>query len=491
MRAVRAVVRAARRGAPSRLSALARSRVCSSLSWQNKVQHNPAEAALSVLDRIGTVSFAASGTLVAGSVGMDVQGCVIVGTITAMGGGTLRDVLIGRFPVFWFKNTTPLLLSVTVSLATFFADDERVGLLHERALRWGDTLGLGAFAVVGAQAAVSMGMPAIVCATCGMMTATCGGLVRDVLCSRRAALLFSTDAEGEASSTGFLYASCAFVGAAIFTAVHPWSQGAAIIAGCASTIAMRVVAYEQQISLPEMRRFHAAQELAAMPHLDPGDAHMILTAFGPDRVGLIAALAKGVSQSRANISASKIITIGDDIAFMMVVSSSKERASALREALAAVGGTVGLTLQFSDIKLSERTELESEPRARAGGAAAADPGVGTYRARLSLVGPDSPGLVHRVALLLASHALNITAMDTRVYARCEERGAAGVSGARSPSQRSASDVFDMSAVVASRAAPDVPRIEEAMAALQKELGVSIELEWIVAASDFVKSPAEA
>uniref|UniRef100_A0A7S2AN57 ACT domain-containing protein n=1 Tax=Octactis speculum TaxID=3111310 RepID=A0A7S2AN57_9STRA len=177
----------------------------------------------------------------------------------------------------------------------------------------------------------------------------------------------------------------------------------------------------------------------------------------------------------------------------MVVSSSKERAPTLRRALATVGSTVGLTLTFSDIELSERKESEPQSLASAAGGAPADPGMGAYRARLYLVGPDSPGLVHRVALLLASHALNITSMDTRVYAGNEEElvDVAGESGARSPSMRSASDVFDMSAVVASSAVPDVPRIEEAMAALQKELGVSIELEWIVAASDLKNSAAEA
>tara|TARA_B110000208_G_C11787438_1_gene436099 strand:- start:1219 stop:2715 length:1497 start_codon:yes stop_codon:yes gene_type:complete len=475
-----------------------RSRVCSSSSsWQRQLQRNPAETALYVLDKIGTAAFAASGTLVAGSVGMDVQGCVIVGTITAMGGGTLRDVLIGRFPVFWFKNTTPLLLSVAVSLATFFADDvAHAGLLHERVLHWGDTLGLGAFAVVGAQAAVASGLPAIVCATCGMVTATCGGLVRDVLCGRRAALLYSSDAdvddEGSKSAALALYASCAFVGAAIFTAVQPWNVGAAIIAGAASTISLRVFAYEQRIVLPEMKRFQ--KTLAPQPHLDPGDAHMILTAFGPDRVGLVAALARGVSQSRANISASKIITIGDDIAFMMVVSSSKERAPALRAALSKVGEEVGLQLHVSDVRLSARADESSgtddATEQSVGGAevsATSSSGSGEFRARLSLVGPDSPGLVHRVATLLSTHSLNITSMDTRVHsAPAASTTVAAPHGdsdaARSPSQRSATDVFDMTAVVSLSGAPDVAQIDASLAKLANELGVKITLQWITGES---------
>jgi glycine cleavage system regulatory protein len=278
----------------------------------------------------------------------------------------------------------------------------------------------------------------------------------------------------------------------IFTAVQPWNVGAAIIAGAASTISLRVFAYEQRIVLPEMKRFQ--KTLAPQPHLDPGDAHMILTAFGPDRVGLVAALARGVSQSRANISASKIITIGDDIAFMMVVSSSKERAPALRAALSKVGEEVGLQLHVSDVRLSARADESSgtddATEQSVGGAevsATSSSGSGEFRARLSLVGPDSPGLVHRVATLLSTHSPNITSMDTRVHsAPAASTTVAAPHGdsdaARSPSQRSATDVFDMTAVVSLSGAPDVAQIDASLAKLANELGVKITLQWITGES---------
>jgi hypothetical protein len=140
----------------------------------------------------GTAAFAAAGTLVAGETGMDTLGCLIVGAITAIGGGTARDILLGRFPVFWFTQTSYIWLCIATSvrtieascsplicicqwsgpprplnhrrfwqLATFYCDDmlEQAGLLHDSVLFWGDTLGLGAFCVVGAQ----------VCALCAAL----------------------------------------------------------------------------------------------------------------------------------------------------------------------------------------------------------------------------------------------------------------------------------------------------------------------------------
>ena len=96
---------------------------------------------------------AASGTMVAGHAGMDILGCTMVGTITSLGGGTIRDLLLGRTPVFWFKEIEYLLLCVGTALAAFYAHDKLEGPVAEEALWWGDTLGIGAFSVVGAQAA--------------------------------------------------------------------------------------------------------------------------------------------------------------------------------------------------------------------------------------------------------------------------------------------------------------------------------------------------
>ena len=236
-------------------------------------------SALVALDYLGTASFAASGCLVAGQAGMDTLGCCFVGTITALGGGTVRDVLLGRLPVFWFTQTSFLALSIGAALATFFASEplEEAGLLRADALFIGDTLGLGAFAVVGAQAALSVGMPLPVASVCGMLTATCGGLVRDVLCTRKnQGILYS--GEGEA---GALYAPTALAGAALYSmlSVLPVPQPLAILAGLGATVALRVVAYSYRVRLPAMKRFISpAQESAPQPGLALSQRHMFITA---------------------------------------------------------------------------------------------------------------------------------------------------------------------------------------------------------------------
>ena len=81
--------------------------------------NNLVPAALRGLDYVGTVAFAASGTMVAGHAGMDILGCTMVGTITSLGGGTIRDLLLGRTPVFWFREVEYLLLCVGTALAAF------------------------------------------------------------------------------------------------------------------------------------------------------------------------------------------------------------------------------------------------------------------------------------------------------------------------------------------------------------------------------------
>ena len=249
---------------------------------------------------------------------MDTLGCCFIGTVTALGGGTVRDVLLGRLPVFWFKQTSFLSLSIGTCLATFFGSDslESVGLLRADALFIGDTLGLGAFAVVGAQAAISVGMPLTVSCLCGMLTATCGGLVRDVLCGRKnQGILYS--GEGEA---GALYAPTALVGAAAYGGLcHAGAaQPVAILLGVGTTIALRCAAYSYRVALPPMTStivgFVAPQqESAPQPSLAQGDAHMFVSAYGPDRLGSVAAMTACIAAVRGNISASKIITIGHDI----------------------------------------------------------------------------------------------------------------------------------------------------------------------------------
>ena len=103
---------------------------------------------------VGDASFGVTGTVAAGAAGLDAFGCVVVGFITALGGGTCRDVLLGRLPIFWLVAWDEALLCVAVCVATFFAWPplaRRRGLSVEgELLFWTDTVGLGVFAANGA-----------------------------------------------------------------------------------------------------------------------------------------------------------------------------------------------------------------------------------------------------------------------------------------------------------------------------------------------------
>ena len=81
---------------------------------------NAANKALRVLDYIGTVTFAVGGTITAGHAGLDMLGCTMVGTITAVGGGTVRDILLGQLPVFWTIEIEYILMCIAAGLTTFF-----------------------------------------------------------------------------------------------------------------------------------------------------------------------------------------------------------------------------------------------------------------------------------------------------------------------------------------------------------------------------------
>lgn len=136
---------------------------------------------LTFLDFLGTAAFAASGALTGVRKQMDLLGVVMLGVVTATGGGVLRDVLMNDLPPFCFKNEMYLYLAVGVSLMVFITprrfEQQRSLLLMF------DALGLGTFAVIGTTKALAYQLGFMGAVIMGVMTATCGGLVRDVLCN--------------------------------------------------------------------------------------------------------------------------------------------------------------------------------------------------------------------------------------------------------------------------------------------------------------------
>ena len=165
---------------------------------QLSVINDTDRAAVALFNYIGDASFALTGALAAGEEGMDLMGCLVVGFVTALGGGTFRDIVLGRTPVFWLTAWDEAALAPMVSGLAFFcwpAVARRLRLTTEDEwLFWTDTVGLGAFAANGAYvgSSVSPRSPHVGgAALCGMFTATFGGLTRDVLLRRPVRILHS------------------------------------------------------------------------------------------------------------------------------------------------------------------------------------------------------------------------------------------------------------------------------------------------------------
>jgi uncharacterized membrane protein YeiH len=134
-----------------------------------------------LLDIIGTLAFAMSGALTAMSKRMDPFGVFIIAFVTAAGGGTLRDILIGRTPVGWMLNLEYVfMISIGFVLALLFR--KRFDQLRTSLFLF-DTIGLGVFTLIGLEKGISVGLHPIICIALGTMTACFGGVTRDILCN--------------------------------------------------------------------------------------------------------------------------------------------------------------------------------------------------------------------------------------------------------------------------------------------------------------------
>ena len=143
--------------------------------------------ALTVLDYAGVAIFAATGGLAASRKQLDIIGFVFLAAITGIGGGTLRDLVLGQTPVFWVENPTYLLVCGGVGVAVYFT--AHLVESRYRLLLWLDALGLAAFSAMGAALGfAATGAPSVAIVT-AMLTATFGGVLRDVLAGEPSVLL--------------------------------------------------------------------------------------------------------------------------------------------------------------------------------------------------------------------------------------------------------------------------------------------------------------
>lgn len=195
---------------------------------------------LYALDLLGTAAFAASGALAGIRREMDIFGVLMLGLVTATGGGTLRDLLLGDTPPFIFKDETYLYLSVAVSLAVFILHRRLDFLQHP--LIYFDAVGLGTFVVIGTGKAISFKLGFFGAVMMGVITATAGGMIRDLL-SNRIPLVLQKE----------VYASACLAGGALLYLLHQYTRLPhtwSLLAAAITVIVLRLLAVQHNWSLP-------------------------------------------------------------------------------------------------------------------------------------------------------------------------------------------------------------------------------------------------
>lgn len=195
---------------------------------------------LYVLDLLGVAVFAVSGALAAGRRGLDLLGVLVLGTATAVGGGTIRDLLLDRHPIFWLAD--PAYLTVIVAASLLTVAGTRLRPPPRATLLVADALGLALFSVAGAQIAENAALPAASCVLLGTVTGAAGGAVRDVLSAEVPLIL----------RRGNLYATAAIAGTASYVLLRAGGspRTTAAIAGMVVCAGLRCAAIWWGLRLP-------------------------------------------------------------------------------------------------------------------------------------------------------------------------------------------------------------------------------------------------
>ncbi len=196
---------------------------------------------IQTIDILGTIAFAISGVLVAMNKKMDAFGVFIIAFVTAIGGGTLRDVLIGATPVFWMVNMTFI---IVISASVFFAVIFRNHIKHLRkSLFLFDTIGIGLYTVIGIEKGIAADLNPLICIALGTMSACFGGVIRDILCNE-IPVIFRKE----------VYASACIIGGLSYFLMLQFLevQNYLFIIAGAVVIIVRLVAVIFKVSLPSL-----------------------------------------------------------------------------------------------------------------------------------------------------------------------------------------------------------------------------------------------
>ena len=196
------------------------------------------DSIIHILDLIGTAVFAITGALVAGRKRMDTFGVVILGCVTAVGGGTLRDVVLGHSPVFWVSSPHYLAIAALAAIGTFIVAHR--WRLPEMAIAYADAVGLAVFTVIGFQAGFQTTHSYGISIVMGMTTGVVGGIIRDVLAGK-IPLIFHKE----------IYAMASLLGATLLAvSTHlQWPVPLALSLSILTTLGIRLAALHWNLAL--------------------------------------------------------------------------------------------------------------------------------------------------------------------------------------------------------------------------------------------------
>jgi len=195
------------------------------------------------IDILGTIAFAISGVLVAMEKKLDLFGVFIIAFVTAVGGGTLRDVLIGNLPVTWIKEPVYMVtIAATVIFAILFV--KKLKYLRKSLFLF-DTIGIGFYTLIGIEKGMSAELVPLMCIALGTITACFGGVIRDILCNE-IPVIFRKE----------IYATACILGGSFYYVLllTPLPVDYVFILAILFIIILRILAVKYRIALPNIYR---------------------------------------------------------------------------------------------------------------------------------------------------------------------------------------------------------------------------------------------
>jgi uncharacterized membrane protein YeiH len=198
---------------------------------------------LQTIDILGTIAFAISGVSIAMDKKMDAFGVLIIAFVTSVGGGTVRDVLIGITPVSWMTDITYVYVIFGATIFTVIFR-QKINYLRTSLFLF-DTIGIGLYTVVGIERGLAAGLHPIICIALGTMTACFGGVIRDILCNE-IPVIFRKE----------IYATACILGGITYFILgqFPIPDNIIFMAAGSIVITVRLVAVKFKISLPSLYR---------------------------------------------------------------------------------------------------------------------------------------------------------------------------------------------------------------------------------------------